>query len=243
VSDALWGRPDGGPVAFEYWAHAASLVPVADWPLWGFRMRHTRNADLDWRPERALRARILATVADQGPLTMRQLRGDERAGAGWSWGPTKTAVEYLVWAGELACVRREGWHRLFDLPERAIPEHVLRREVDDHTGVVELLGRAGQALGVATADDLADYLRVRTDRVHSAVGDTVLRPVRVQGWRQRAWVHPEALSALDIPLAPGARFVGPFDNLVWYRRRVARLFGFDHVLEAYKPAARRRYGY
>ncbi|HEY9474971.1 MAG TPA: crosslink repair DNA glycosylase YcaQ family protein [Mycobacteriales bacterium] len=242
VDEVLWGRPDRS-VAFEYPAHAAALVPITDWPLWAFRMRRTRTAELDWRPEPTVRARLVAAITDQGPLTMRQLRGQDRAGNGWDWGPTKTAVEYLVWSGELACVRRQGWHRVFDLPERVIPSHLLDQNVDDHTCLVRLLTRAGRALGVATVDDLADYPRIGKDRVLATVGDTPLRPVHVRGWKQQTWAHPDALSMLDSAPPTRARFVGPFDNLVWYRRRIGRLFDFNHVLEAYKPAARRQYGY
>ncbi|HEY9388531.1 MAG TPA: hypothetical protein VIR27_02030 [Mycobacteriales bacterium] len=74
VDEVLWGRPDRS-VAFEYPAHAAALVPITDWPLWAFRMRRTRTAELDWRPEPTVRARLVAAITDQGPLTMRQLRG------------------------------------------------------------------------------------------------------------------------------------------------------------------------
>jgi hypothetical protein len=37
--------------------------------------------------------------------------------------------------------------------------------------------------------------------------------------------------------------LSPFDPVLWDRKRVARLFGFDQVLEIFKPAAERRYGY
>ena len=37
--------------------------------------------------------------------------------------------------------------------------------------------------------------------------------------------------------------VGPFDNLIWDRDRTRRIFGFDYLFEAYKPQAKRRYGY
>ena len=242
VDDALWGE-SRAPVAFEYWAHAASLIPLADWPLWEFRRRRTRTADLGWRPEPAAQAQVIAAVADQGPLSMQQLRGGERAGSGWDWGPTKVAVEYLIWTGELACVRRRNWNRVFDLPERVIPDHLRHGGGDEQAGLASLVGKAGRALGVATVDDLADYLRIKPDQVLATVEDTPLLPTKVESWKQPAWSHPDAVAALESPDPPVTRFVGPFDNLIWYRRRLRRLFAFDHVLEAYKPAAKRRYGY
>jgi len=242
VDEALWQqhRP---PIAFEYPAHAASLVPLADWPLWEFRRRRTRTADLDWRPEPAVRARVHAAVADRGPLTMQQLRGGERAGRGWEWGPTKIAVEYMIWTGELACVRRTNWNRIFDLPQNAIPAHLLRHDIDDLTALAELTTRAGRVLGVATIDDIADYTRIKKDQVLSVIDRTPLRPTRVETWKQPAWSHPDAISALDGRFTPVTRFVGPFDNLIWYRPRLRRLYDFDHTLEAYKPATQRQFGY
>jgi uncharacterized protein YcaQ len=41
----------------------------------------------------------------------------------------------------------------------------------------------------------------------------------------------------------GGVLVCPFDNLVWDRAFLERLFGFVHVIEVYKPAPQRLYGY
>src|SRR5439155_9573928 len=35
----------------------------------------------------------------------------------------------------------------------------------------------------------------------------------------------------------------PFDNLLWDRPFVRRLFGFDHLIEVYKPEPQRVFGY
>lgn len=237
VDNALNNGP--APLAFDYPAHALALVPLADWPLWAFRRRATRRRPQ--YPDQQTRAVLLDRIERDGPLPLRQLRDGAQAGEGWSWGPTKTAVEFLVWSGELASTRRAGSQRLFDLPERCIPAAFLNDQTSDDECLTTLLGHAGGALGVATTDDLADYLRIPTSVAARILPDTRLLPVLVEGWGS-AWADAKALTGLPRPNRE-AVFLGPFDNLIWYRPRVQRLFGFTQVFEAYKPPATRTYGY
>ncbi|MBW4717316.1 winged helix-turn-helix domain-containing protein [Saccharothrix obliqua] len=237
IDEALWGGPE--PIAFDYPAHALALLPLRDWPLWAFRRRATRRRP-DY-PDSATARALLRHVEQHGPVTMKDLRGDGDAGDGWNWSPTKTAVEYLVWSGELACTRRTNWQRLFDLPHRVVPAELLTDALDDRQCQLELLNRAGRVLGVATIDDLADYIRIPKPLTRQLLPDTVLRPVGVHGWSAPTWAHPDALERTRPP--DRATFLGPFDNLIWHRPRVARLFDFTHTLEAYKPAAQRVHGY
>jgi uncharacterized protein YcaQ len=68
--------------------------------------------------------------------------------------------------------------------------------------------------------------------------------IRVAGSQGRWYVHEDDLArAPDLP--PGRRTVAlsPFDNLICDRKRTAELFDFDHRLEIYVPAAKRRWGY
>ncbi|MFF8505845.1 winged helix-turn-helix domain-containing protein [Streptomyces anulatus] len=225
--------------AFDYLAHALSLVPIADWPLWAFRRRASRKRPHYPAPQ--VRKALLDQITREGPLPIRRLRGATESGAGWDWGPTKTAVEMLLWAGELASTRRDGARRLFDLTERCIPAEHLTDQISDDACLSQLLGHAGRALGVATADDLADYLRIPTPVTARLLPATRLTPVRVAGW-EPAWADPDALARTPQPRRDPV-FLGPFDNLIWHRPRVQRLFGFTQVLEAYKPVARRQHGY
>ncbi|MGW6971632.1 DNA glycosylase AlkZ-like family protein [Streptomyces sp. NPDC054952] len=237
IDDALYAGPD--PIAFDYPAHALALVPLADWPLWAFRRRATRRRPQ--YPDQQTRAALFDRITHEGPLPLRRLREGAEAGTGWDWGPTKTAVEFLLWSGELASTRRTGGQRLFDLAERCIPADHLTDELTDDQCLIRLLGHAGTAMGVATADDLGDYLRIPTAATTRLIPDTTLTPVRVEGWGP-AWAAPNALTS-TLRRHRDPVLLGPFDNLIWYRPRVQRLFGFTQVFEAYKPAAKRRHGY
>ncbi|MFD6280977.1 DNA glycosylase AlkZ-like family protein [Streptomyces sp. NPDC060209] len=237
VDNALNNGPE--PLAFDYPAHALALLPLADWPLWAFRRRATRRR-CEY-PDQQTRTALLDRIERDGPLSLRQLRDGAKAGAGWDWSPTKTAVEFLVWSGELASTRRTNGQRLFDLAERCIPAAFLSDQASDDACLTELLTHAGAALGVATTDDLADYLRIPTPVAARILPDTRLASVRVEGWKT-GWADPQALTGTAQPHRVPV-FLGPFDNLIWYRPRVQRLFGFAQVFEAYKPPASRQYGY
>ena len=64
------------------------------------------------------------------------------------------------------------------------------------------------------------------------------------GLRGDWWALPAELERVA-GLEPGRRTLAlsPFDNLLCDRSRAAELFGFDHRLEIYVPAGKRRWGY
>lgn len=230
--------------AFEYWAHAACVLPVEEWPYFAFRRRAFERRGWRWHevPDGAC-AQALARLRTDGPLTATELGGAKNGGAWWSWSAQKIALEFLIDTGQAVCVQRRGWKRVYDLPERALPAGLLTADLTDQECLRRLVERAGAALGVATRADLADYYRLKTDQVDSVVGSTSLVPVAVQGWRHPAWAHPGALAALGQGGRYRTTLLSPFDSLVWDRRRTERLFGFTHRLEAYVPRSKRVHGY
>ena len=110
------------PATFEYWAHAACILPLQQWPSFAIRRRAFRARGLRWHevPEQAC-AEVLARLRAEGPLTATQLGGAKSGGEWWDWSDVKIAVEWLLDIGEVVCVRRTGWRRVYDLPERVVP--------------------------------------------------------------------------------------------------------------------------
>ncbi len=245
VEGAYWDSP---AVAFEYWAHAACVLPIEAWPLFAAR-RHRLAAREHPRRRTGARTRreVLAALRDRGPLTATELGGAKRGGPWWDWSEVKIAAEDLFRWGEVVVTRRDRWRRVYDLPSRAIPAALLAEDADDDTCDRLLVEKAGLGMGVATAGDLANYFGgMSVAHARRVALESSLVPVSVAGWAQPAWAHPAWLAALSdgtVPSRSRTTLLSPFDSLVWNRDRMERVFGMRHRLEAYVPRPLREHGY
>lgn len=239
----------------EYWGHEASLLPVELQPL--LRWRMARADELAWKGVARIAAEqpqllefVLDMVRERGPIRASELAAKGRRrepGEMWSWSEEKTALEYLFFSGQVCAARRVNFERLYDLPERVLPRHVLEAPTPSQEEAQrQLVLIAAKRLGVATEADLGDYFRLpRAEskaRVAELAEDGGLTPVRVEGWRQPAYLATERPTGLRRAAAARA-LLTPFDSLVWARERTERLFNFRYRIEIYVPAPKRVYGY
>src|SRR3954468_21500774 len=248
VESAYWtttplGASPARPHAFEYWSHAACILPIEEWPHFAFRRRAYR-ARPHWNhalPDGTY-DQVIKQLRTEGPLTATELGGAKKTSEWWDWSGTKVAVERALMYGEVVCVERRGWKRVYDLAERAVPADLLHDELDDTECLRRLVRLAGQSLGVGTRADIADYHRLKGEQVDAVIADSGLVPVTVEGWGKPAWADP---AALETPPRGRNRttLLSPFDSLIWERARTERIFGFTHRLEAYVPKPKRVYGY
>jgi uncharacterized protein len=250
LEKAAYSRPRR---VFEYWGHEASLLPIESFPLFRWRMEGARRGTVRvWRhvarvrdEEPKLVARVLETIARRGPMSASEFEDERGVGGWWGWSATKSALEFLFWAGEITALRRRAsFERVYDLAERVIPERIFKLDVPTHEAQVELLDIAAAALGVATEGDLRDYFRMPLSGTRQALEALVKRkrvlPVNVVGWKQPAYLHARATVPRKVDVSA---LLSPFDSLVWNRERTRRLFGFDYRIEIYTPAHRRTHGY
>ena len=246
-----WGRK---PALFEYWAHEASLLPLASQPLLRWRMADARAGVGVWRgvakfmrERRDLIDRAMEQIRSHGPLSASGLDlGAKGVGGWWGWSEAKRAVECLFWTGDLAVVTRRGtFERVYGLPEAALPRAVLAASTPSREEAQRQLVRiAARALGVATERDLRDYFRMGVAETKARVAELVeggeLTPVAVKGWREPAYLEPSARRPRSVD---AQALLSPFDNAIWFRERTERLFGVRMRLEIYTPAAKRLHGY
>ncbi len=192
--------------------------------------------------------RVLDEVRARGPLAADELPPLNAVAPcldhAWFRSVPRAFLEAHFGRGVLAVAdRRPDFARVYDLAERVVPSEHHGRRVDRATAQRELLRQAAAALGVGTAADLADYFRMpirdARPRLEELTEAGTLHRVRVEGWREPAYLDPAA----RLPSRVGAAaLLAPFDPLIWFRPRMARLFAFDYRMEIFVPAGKRRWG-
>ncbi len=247
---------------FEYWAHAACLVPISTLPWWrramlDYRVRHT-----GWSGWLRRNARVLGSVKDaiqaRGPMGSADFETRRPAGGRggwWDWKPVQHALHYLWMSGALTVDSRQHFQKRYDLMERAIPEVLALEPASSEQFLRWHVERSLHAMGAATEADLSRYLTyprfapgARRRALASMRERGELAEIEVEGTRGRWLVLTRDLPALDRAgrrraLSRGTTLLSPFDSLLWHRDRVARLFRFEYRIEVYTPGPRRVHGY
>jgi uncharacterized protein YcaQ len=234
---------------FEYWAHEACLVPIEDFRMHRWRMERFAETH-PWRGnvferEPELTRQVLQEIVERGPLASRDFDG-KGSGGMWNWKPAKVVLEALHSAGRLVIAGRDGFQRLYDLPERVLPPEALDGPAPSKDEFVRWATLRGvRARGALTEAAIAEMWRLRG-------GAAVVKP------HADALVEAGAIERLEVadgkaPIlvpvdepegrVPPAVLLSPFDNLLWDRAYLERVFGFRHVIEVYKREHERVYGY
>jgi uncharacterized protein YcaQ len=184
------------------------------------------------------RERLLGQLRDEGPVVASALPNDpEVPYTSTGWNDDKNAnrmLEVLCLRGEVAVAGRQGRIRVWDLAERVYPADLYRPGPEEARCLRN--ERRLASLGIARAKPM------RSPGEPSAIGDVGL-PAVVDGVDGEWRVDPDAHAALAEPFHGRAALLSPFDRMVYDRDRALDLFGFEYVLEMYKPAAQRRWGY
>jgi uncharacterized protein YcaQ len=240
---------------FEYWAHAASFLPIEDYPyhrrmmLEKLRLPHY----FKWYERNKQGSdELLEFIRSKGAVKSADFeRKDGKKGTWWDWKFEKDALEFWFCAGELMIDRREKFQRVYDLRERVNPGWK-----DDDVPTLDETHRffvqeSVRALGIARREWVADYFRLLRKPVDQAINellaDGTLAEVAVESWPEPALMLKKSLPLLDSrkhDLTPTlTTLLTPFDSLIFDRKRTKQLFDFDFTIECYLPPAKRKYGY
>ena len=235
---------------FEYWAHEACLLPVEDYPMHRWRMAKFAESH-PWRGnvferEPELTKQVLREIDERGPLGSRHFEGSGSGGM-WNWKPAKIVLEALHSAGRLAIAGRDGFQRLYDLPERVLPPGLADGPVPSDDEYVRWATLRGvEARGALTESAVAEMWRLKGGvariRPHAdaLVAEGRLERVAVEDGGAPSSSPPAPRARR--PVAGGAALpvrqpaLGP-------RVRSSACSASEHVIEVYKREHERVYGY
>ena len=250
---------------YETYNKGLSLVPTSELPWYrvSWDMYRERFETTTFREHEALVGELLERIQKGGPLTAGEVPA--RAAIDWFWRPTnqvRAMLEAMALAGILGIARREGNRRVYDLVERLFPADLLaeRHPIDEQRRhkllsryrAHGLLGPAGSSeVWLGTGPRAVD----RPPQRERLVAEGKLVAVQIEGRREVRHIPAEdehfvdqaqhELASGEPPggVPPQVAFIAPLDPLVWDRRLLRDLFGFDYLWEVYVPEAKRRWGY
>ena len=237
---------------FEYWTHALSYIPTRDIRFFLPAMKAHRAAPEKWfgavSPGRM--RRVMKTVRDNGPISIRDIE-ERRVEKDHEWAsrkPSKRALELGFFNGRLAISARDGMVKSYDLIERHFGWDKPPRPATDKQILDYLLDRALRSQALVSLDSICHLDAARKGAILEVIERRVrarrLKPVSVQDDGTQYWAEPQVLDAPERDADPGrVHILSPFDPLIIQRKRTAALLGYDHVFEAYVPAAKRQFGY
>lgn len=248
-------------LVWEHWTHDASILPVALHPLWQHRFeRNAVRMQANWKKwfrdgYTDQLDTILRRIEADGPLSVSDVgEGEERGKGGWwDWHPSKTALEWLWHTGQLAISRRDGFQKVYDLPERVIPP-AHRTDAPDEAAMIDALNRTAlDNLGFADASELRAYWHTLRPEEAKAWAKAALARGEIieieiegaKGQKKRSFARPDVLDQAACAPDPTGRLriLSPFDPALRDRDRAEFLFGFFYRIEVFVPEAKRQYGY
>jgi uncharacterized protein YcaQ len=258
----LWSRLDGykesllnelalNKQIFEYWSHAASYLPIEEYPFSLFRKKMYATGKIHWFKEDdpKMKKYVLDRIRGEGALQSRDFEHIRKGSASWfEWKPAKRALEQLFMEGKLMISERRNFQKVYDLAERVYPAGAQMKPPSEKEYCEHLILKAIEANGIVQTAEIS-YLRSHTR-------EGVLKSIKrllAQGRITQVTINGDGIyygreenlsKQLSIPADPTALHVlSPFDNAVIQRKRLETFFKFDFFIECYVPEAKRRFGY
>jgi len=236
---------------FEYWSHAAALLPIADYRF-SLPYKHAiKSGQTHWykAPDKKLMEELLARITIDGPLRSRDVETSTKKRAGWwDWKPAKKALEQMYMQGDLMVSNREGFQKTYDLTERVLPSHVNSKMPSMEEFAAHILNQQLRCHGFVSLKGLtyqrrnAELRKAVKVLVNERLAQRTLEQIQVSSGE----VFVLETGALENPLPRlnnRMLILSPFDNSVIQRERLKALFQYNYQLECYVPAAKRQYGY
>ncbi len=231
---------------FEYWSHAAAYLPMKDYRFAIPVMETFRQKKDNWpSSSKSDMRKVLERVRAEGPLMSRDFVSDHKGGSWWDWKPAKWALQRLFLEGNLMVSHRQGFQRIYDLPERILAVGVDTTPPTKKEFYRYLILTTLRAQGLSMPNEIS-HLRTTDAGIFKKVLDELreekmICSVNVDSKKSYLCLVNNIDQKVRLP--DKVTILSPFDNLVIWRKRLKDIFDFDYTLECYIPSHKRQYGY
>ncbi|WP_089742292.1 winged helix-turn-helix domain-containing protein [Gracilibacillus ureilyticus] len=241
-----------------------AIIPVEDWPYFE-RYREVARQHAENYPEmQALTEEVHTLIQQRGALSSKDIKMDGdfswQSAIHWSGGnnSSRSVLEQMYSTGELIIHHKEGTRKYYDIAEKYIPPHLLNvpdplpDQLDHHKWRV--LRRIG-AVGLLWNRASHAWLNIwglkseqRKEVFRQLLDEARITAVSVEEIKDMLYCCAEDLPLIETVLQNPTwecrcELIAPLDNLIWDRKLINELFGFDYTWEIYTPASKRQYGH
>ena len=252
---------------YEYWGHAMSYLPMEDYRYSIQRMENFNVPGSQWVKARYDKSQkyfdhVLERIKNEGKLSSNDFEreSDQKAGTWWDWKPTKMALEYLFWQGDLMVAERKGFQKYYDLTERVLPSDVNTTKPANDELAEYFVRKALSALGIANKREITRFmqpgrttvsdlqvvdLKTMEKAIQQLLESREITAITIDDKKEINYALTEILESKRRRRKQNEKIflLSPFDNFIIQRERLKRLFNFDYTIECYVPEPKRIYGY
>ncbi len=236
---------------FDYWAHAASYLPMEDYRFSLIRKSQVGEGDGFWYERNPKNMKfILDRIKAEGPLMSRDFKKEKiKSNIPWVKSPINQAMMQLFSEGKIMIVERQGFQKKFDLTERALPENINTKMPTEEEYLKYLINRDLRAHGLKKAREIGYLLKIDRKKLKNVLDEMVksgeLEANEIKGLEGETYFSlPDILSDFsNKKIKKQFHILSPFDNILIQRQRVKEIFDFEYLLECYVPEAKRKVGY
>lgn len=252
----------------DYTDKNQAILPVEDWPCFARFREAARQNGAQFEGLAALEEQTKDYIRQNGPVDSASLpiRGNIfwHSAIHWSgnWhgesNAARSVLEQLYSTGELIIHHKTGARKAYDLAERHIPPEILSApdpysDEFDHIAwrVLHRIGAVG-LLWNRPSDAWLSIWNLTAQRRNEAFArleaEGKIIPVQVEGIKGPLYLRSEAEAFLERACAgekekARCEAIAPLDPMMWDRKLIRAVFGFDYSWEIYTPASKRKYGY
>lgn len=235
---------------FEYWSHAAAFLPIKDYRFSLLRKESYRLRNKEWaKKNKRILNSVKERIINEGALQSKDFEHPPGRKSGWwDWKPAKEALEFLFHSGELMITERKNFQKVYDLPERVLPDNTNTSIPTYEEQCEHLILNSINANGFASQKEIFYQRRgdtkIPTKVINTLIDEKKIIPLKIENIDEKYFTTKKILNQLkNNNFKEDVHILSPFDNIVIQRKRLKTLFHFDYVIECYVPAPKRKFGY